>query len=134
MLTVLRGTVCVDCSCTEYSAPHKVQSARLFLPTSELGPPILLPPGECVPSPLWFRGGDTLACGRGGGGGGSQFGRGDRLVHGALGTVYLYFVVHPLCHMHIDRFTFTYNLPPSNVRQLVNKTQPYCIRLIVVTS
>jgi hypothetical protein len=23
--------------------------------------------------------------------------------------------VHPLCHKDIDRFTFTYNLPPSSV-------------------
>ncbi len=38
------------------------------------------PEGECVP--LWFRGAEILACGRGGGG--SQFGRGDR-HRGTLG-------------------------------------------------
>ncbi len=43
------------------------QSARLFLQSSELGPPTTLPTDQCVPSPF-FLGRDTLACDRGGGG------------------------------------------------------------------
>jgi hypothetical protein len=55
------------------------QSSRLFLQSSELGPPLTL---RWVCPPFWFRGG-TLAYG--GGGGGSQFGRGSRHC-GTLGT------------------------------------------------
>jgi hypothetical protein len=44
------------------------QSTRPFLQSLELGPPAPSPAGECVPSPLVPGGGDTLACGRGGGG------------------------------------------------------------------
>jgi hypothetical protein len=42
------------------------QSAELFLQSSELGLPH--PQASVPPPPLWFVGGYTLACGRGGGG------------------------------------------------------------------
>ncbi len=46
-----------------HSTKHSLQSSELGLPHPSQA-------GECVPPPLWFRGRDTLACGRGGGGGG----------------------------------------------------------------
>ncbi len=41
------------------------QGARLFLQSSELGPPQSLTLRRVCPLPLWFRGGDTTANGRG---------------------------------------------------------------------
>jgi hypothetical protein len=59
---------------------------KAFSPVVRIGtPPTPSPAGECVPT-IWFRGRDTLACGRGGGG--THFGRGD--IHcGTLGTYVL---------------------------------------------
>jgi hypothetical protein len=58
-----------------------------FLQSSELGsPPTPSPSGKCVPPLIPEGKGDTLACGRGGGG--SQLGRGDRHC-GTLGTYVL---------------------------------------------
>jgi hypothetical protein len=134
-----RGTVCVDCSCTEYSAPHKVDRVLGFFsrrpnwnphsscPPASVspppfgsggthslagegvggGPPLLLPPGECVPSPLWFRGGNTLACGRGDSG--VKYGRGDRHC-GALG-IYVLCGAPPLLHAH-QQIYFYLQSPP----------------------
>ncbi len=61
------------------------QSARLFLQTSELGPPHT-PSSRwvCTPPPL-VPGGGTLACGRGGGGGPNSDEGTDDVVPGTLG-------------------------------------------------
>ncbi len=66
------------------------QSARIFLQSSELGPPTPSPVGECLP-PFGSQGAPALTCGKGGGG--SQFGREDRHC-GAL-QKYMYFVMLP---------------------------------------
>jgi hypothetical protein len=61
-----------DCILKRMHQPQSIQSARISLQSSELAPPAPSPAGVCC-TPL-VPGGDTLACGRGGGGG-SQFGR-----------------------------------------------------------
>jgi hypothetical protein len=49
---------------------HRVQSTRVSLQSSELGPPTALPASEFPPPPpTWVLWGQTLACVRGGGGG-----------------------------------------------------------------
>jgi hypothetical protein len=71
---------------------HRIgKSAKLFLSSSELGSPLPRTQASvhqeslCGPSPpIWFLGGGTLPCGRGGGG--SQFGRRDRHC-GTLATL-----------------------------------------------
>jgi hypothetical protein len=67
---------------------------RLFLQSSELKPPTPSPAGVCVPPLVPGRNStmrNTLACGKGGGG--SQFGRGNR-HHSTLGKR---FIVYVLC-------------------------------------
>jgi hypothetical protein len=73
-----------------------IQSARLSFQPSELGPPPPRPQGS-IASPLFCsKGGDTLACGEGGGGGPNQFrGKGQTLW-------YSRYTVIPLRNIPID--------------------------------
>ncbi len=78
-----------------YCTSQSRQSARLFLQSSELGPPHPSPRRRvCYPS-FGSGGRDTLACGRGGGG--SQLGRGDRHC-GSLGVYVLSAGTSGLCN------------------------------------
>ncbi len=72
---------------------HSRQSARLFLPSSELGPPTPSPHPQSSVSPPFGSRWDTFACGWGGGGPSSDEGTGDRHC-GTLGTLH---GVQPLC-------------------------------------
>jgi hypothetical protein len=75
--------------------PQSRQSARLFLQSSELGPPPQPShPQASVSPPVWFRGGGTHSLG-GEGVGGSHFGRGDRHC-GTLG-IYVVFTESRTC-------------------------------------
>jgi hypothetical protein len=49
------------------TVPQSIQSARLSIQLSELGPPTLSPVRECCSPPFGYKGRDTLACGEGGG-------------------------------------------------------------------
>ncbi len=61
-----------------YVEKQSRQNARLFLQSSELGPPTPSPAGLYVPPPFGSGGGDTLACGCGRRGEGSQLGQRER--------------------------------------------------------
>ncbi len=100
-----RGNPCGD------PIPQSRQSARLFLQSSELGPA-----DKCAPR---FRGGgDTLACGKGGGG--SQFGRGDR----HYGTLGIYVLCAPSCkmcmYMHVQTVEVLYSKNIENEYWKIN--------------
>jgi hypothetical protein len=64
------------------SVTQSIQSARLYVQSSELGPTTPSPARECCSSPLWVQGGgDTFACGVEGVGRLKSDGVTDSLVH-----------------------------------------------------
>jgi hypothetical protein len=82
------------CRCSCYRQSTCRQSTRPFLQSSEWAPPLPHPQASVPPSPLWFGGRDTHACGRGDVG--VHFKRGDRHC-GSLGTRYVCTLSSYLC-------------------------------------
>jgi hypothetical protein len=104
---------------------HIVQrELGFFLQSSEMGLPHPLTRRRVsTPPPLWFRGWDTLACGRGGGGGGGNYNEG-------TDTVALWYVVRTTGKRAESRERTWHNihiLQKKAEPQLTRKGRRYCL-------
>jgi hypothetical protein len=86
--------------------PQSRPSTRLFLQSSELGPPTPSLAGECVLNPLWLRGMDTFACGRGDGGPNSDEGTDNCGTLGIYTLYSMYFVMYAIVLFHFCLYEF----------------------------
>jgi hypothetical protein len=104
-----------------YKRPQSRQSARPFLQSSEFGTPHPLTPRRVCPPHLWFREGDTLACGRGGGAGGPKSDTGDRQC-GTLG-------IYVLCaNVSLYCLIFKANFLMSCLKSMTGKASRFVVK------